>query len=232
MFERIFDRWKKDASGALLLGVIAAASIVTATVAVSFLCAAAFVVALDRYGLVDACLAGAAVFLVATLALLEDLRDLCRPPPTGCAGARSFGAAGSIAARRSAAHPGRASDCPGDWLQAPPPDCCDRRSRFCPCFQAALRGKTPRSQSPQGRAAACTLRRQAPRRRRSPRRTSASRDGRRGEAPSRWQAANSDTEITCVNAVLAYDFGVAPRIPMLRRREGGRCRGAQRPFAF
>jgi len=70
MFERIFDRWKKDASGALLLGVIAAASIVAATVALSFLCAAAFVVALDRYGLVDACLAGAAVFLAATLVLL------------------------------------------------------------------------------------------------------------------------------------------------------------------
>jgi hypothetical protein len=70
MFERISDRWKKDASGALRLGVIAAASIVTATVAVSFLCAAAFVIALDRYGLVDACLAGAGVFLVATMALL------------------------------------------------------------------------------------------------------------------------------------------------------------------
>jgi hypothetical protein len=70
MFERILDRWKKDASGALLLGGIAAAAIVTATLAVSFLCAAAFVVALDRYGLVDACLAGAGVFLVATMALL------------------------------------------------------------------------------------------------------------------------------------------------------------------
>ena len=70
MFERIFDRWKQDARGALLLGVIAAAAIVTATVAVSFLCAAAFVVALDRYGLVDACLAGAGVFLAAALALL------------------------------------------------------------------------------------------------------------------------------------------------------------------
>jgi hypothetical protein len=35
-----------------------------------FLCAAAFVVVLQRYGLVDACLAGAGVFLVATIALL------------------------------------------------------------------------------------------------------------------------------------------------------------------
>jgi len=45
MFERISDRWKKDASGALWLVVIAAASLVAATVTVSFLCAAAFVVA-------------------------------------------------------------------------------------------------------------------------------------------------------------------------------------------
>jgi len=50
--------------------MIAAASLVAATVTVSFLCAAAFVVALERYGLVDACLAGAGVFLVATMALL------------------------------------------------------------------------------------------------------------------------------------------------------------------
>jgi hypothetical protein len=70
MFERISDRWKKDASGALRLGVIAAASLVTATVTLSFLCAAAFVIALQRFGLVDACLAGAGVFLVATMALL------------------------------------------------------------------------------------------------------------------------------------------------------------------
>ncbi|HXE23885.1 MAG TPA: hypothetical protein VN637_03255 [Roseiarcus sp.] len=70
MFDRISDRWKKDAGGALWLVVIAAASLATAAVAVSFLCAAVFVVALDRYGLVAACLAGAGVFLLATLALL------------------------------------------------------------------------------------------------------------------------------------------------------------------
>jgi hypothetical protein len=74
MFDRISDRWKKDASSALWLVVIAAASLVTATVTSSFPCAAAFVVAFDRYGLVDACLAGAGVFLVvflmATIALL------------------------------------------------------------------------------------------------------------------------------------------------------------------
>ena len=74
MFERIADRWRNDARGAarcaLWLAVIASASLVAGTVTVSFLCAAAFVVVLDRYGLVDACLAGAGVFFVATLALL------------------------------------------------------------------------------------------------------------------------------------------------------------------
>jgi hypothetical protein len=66
MFERISDRWKKDASGALRLGVVAVASLVTATVTLSFLCAAAFVIVLQQYGLVDACLAGAGVFLVSS----------------------------------------------------------------------------------------------------------------------------------------------------------------------
>jgi len=49
---------------------LAAACVATATVTLAFLCAAAFVVALNRYGLVDACLAGAAVFLAATLVLI------------------------------------------------------------------------------------------------------------------------------------------------------------------
>ena len=70
MFERLSARWKNDASGALWLLVIATASLVTATVTVGFLCAAAFVIVLQRYGLVDACLAGVGVFLVATIALL------------------------------------------------------------------------------------------------------------------------------------------------------------------
>jgi len=92
MFERISDRWKKDASGAPRLGVIAAASLVTATVTLSFLCAAAFVIALQRYGLVDACLAGAGVFLMATMALVGAYAIRVarrRPPPPGCAGAQA-----------------------------------------------------------------------------------------------------------------------------------------------
>ena len=168
MFERISDRWKKDASGALWLLMIAAASLVAATVTVSFLCAAAFVVAFDRYGLVDACLAGAGVFLVADHGATRDLRDLCRPPPTECAGARSFGAAALIGARRPAGRSGRASDCPGDWLQAAPPDFRDRRGRLCPRFQAAVGGKAPQHEGPQARTAAAP--RQVSRDRRGPRR--------------------------------------------------------------
>ena len=70
MFERIADRWKREASGALLLVSLAAACAATAAVTLAFLCAAAFIAALNRYGLVDACLVGAAVFLAATLVLL------------------------------------------------------------------------------------------------------------------------------------------------------------------
>jgi hypothetical protein len=71
MFGRLSARWKEDASGALWLLVVATTSLVTAMATVGFLCAAAFVIALQRYGLVDACLAGAGVFLVATIALLR-----------------------------------------------------------------------------------------------------------------------------------------------------------------
>ena len=70
MFERISERWRNEASGAMRLLALAAACVATATVTLAFLGAAAFVVALNRYGLVDACLAGAAVFLAATLVLL------------------------------------------------------------------------------------------------------------------------------------------------------------------
>jgi len=63
--------------------MIAAASLVAATVMVSFLCAAAFVVAFERYGLVDACLAGAGVFLVATMALESGLTRFMSPAADG-----------------------------------------------------------------------------------------------------------------------------------------------------
>jgi hypothetical protein len=70
MFERLSDRWRKEAGSAVRLAVIAAAGVAAAGVALAFLSAAAFVAILERYGLVDACLAGAAAFLAVTAVLL------------------------------------------------------------------------------------------------------------------------------------------------------------------
>ncbi len=70
MFERLADRWRKEAGSTVRLAALAAAAVGTAGVALAFLSAAAFVAVFDRYGLVDACLAGAAAFLAATVVLL------------------------------------------------------------------------------------------------------------------------------------------------------------------
>ncbi len=67
MFDGAADRWKKEARRALLLSAIAGACAATAAIALAFICAAAFIAALNRYGLVDACLVGAAIFLAAVL---------------------------------------------------------------------------------------------------------------------------------------------------------------------
>ena len=63
MFENIRDTTRT----ALRLTSLAAAAGVALFITLSFLCAAAFVVVLERYGLVQACLAGAAVFSVVTV---------------------------------------------------------------------------------------------------------------------------------------------------------------------
>lgn len=70
MFDGAADRLKKEARRVLLLSAIAGACTATAAIALAFICAAVFIAALERYGLVDACLVGAAIFLAATLVLL------------------------------------------------------------------------------------------------------------------------------------------------------------------
>jgi hypothetical protein len=70
MFEKVYERWKSDARGTLRLLALATACACAAAVALGFVCAAGFVFALDRYGLVDACLVGATVFVAAALVLL------------------------------------------------------------------------------------------------------------------------------------------------------------------
>ena len=70
MLEGATDRWKAEARGAVVRAALACAAALAGGVALAFLCAAGFVVVLDRYGLVQACLAGAAVFVVVGLVLL------------------------------------------------------------------------------------------------------------------------------------------------------------------
>ncbi len=67
MFARIIDDLKESTGSALRLTSLAAAAALALFVTTSFLCAAAFVLVLDKYGLVQACLAGAAVFFVTSL---------------------------------------------------------------------------------------------------------------------------------------------------------------------
>jgi hypothetical protein len=67
MFARMIDDFKDSAATALRLTSLAAAMALALLVALSFLCAAAFVFVLQRYGLIEACLTGAAVFFVAAL---------------------------------------------------------------------------------------------------------------------------------------------------------------------
>ena len=62
MFQRMIDDFKASTGSALRLTSLAAAIALALFITISFLCAAAFVYVLDRYGLIHACLAGAAVF--------------------------------------------------------------------------------------------------------------------------------------------------------------------------
>jgi hypothetical protein len=67
MFQRLIDDFKDSTGTALRLTSLAAAAAVALLVTTSFLCAAAFVFVLKKYGPVEACLAGAAIFFVVTM---------------------------------------------------------------------------------------------------------------------------------------------------------------------
>jgi hypothetical protein len=64
MFQRLVDDLKDSTGTALRLTSLAAAAALALFITISFLCAAAFVFMLQRYGLVEACLTGAGVFLI------------------------------------------------------------------------------------------------------------------------------------------------------------------------
>jgi len=67
MFQRLIDDIKDSTGNALRMTYLAAAAAVSLFVTTSFLCAAAFVAVLQKYGLIEACLAGAGVFFAVTL---------------------------------------------------------------------------------------------------------------------------------------------------------------------
>ena len=67
MFQRMIDDFKRSVATSMQLTSLAAAMAFTLFVTVVFLCAAGFVYVLQSYGLIAACLAGAAAFFVVTL---------------------------------------------------------------------------------------------------------------------------------------------------------------------
>lgn len=67
MFGRIIDDLKESAGTAARLTSLAAAAAFALLITLSFLCAALFVYMLQKYGPIEACLAGAGMFFVVTL---------------------------------------------------------------------------------------------------------------------------------------------------------------------
>ena len=67
MFQRLIDDFKDSTGTALRLTSLAAAAAVALLVTTSFLCAAAFVFVLQKYGPIYACLTGAGIFFMVTM---------------------------------------------------------------------------------------------------------------------------------------------------------------------
>src|SRR5436190_19910098 len=67
MLQRLIDDFREQSGSALRLSLLAAAAAVALFITASFLCAAGFVVVLERYGLTQACLAGSALFFMVTM---------------------------------------------------------------------------------------------------------------------------------------------------------------------
>ena len=67
MFARMIDDFKDQTGTALRLTSLAAATALALFVTTSFLCAAAFMFMLQKYGPIEACLTGAGIFFVVTL---------------------------------------------------------------------------------------------------------------------------------------------------------------------
>jgi hypothetical protein len=67
MFARMIDDFKESTAASLRLASLAGAAALALFITISFLCAAAFVYVLQTYGLIEACLTGAGIFLFVAL---------------------------------------------------------------------------------------------------------------------------------------------------------------------
>jgi hypothetical protein len=67
MLQRMIDDVRASTGTALRQTSLAAMAAIALFITTAFLCAAAFIAVLDRYGPVEACFAGAAIFFVVTL---------------------------------------------------------------------------------------------------------------------------------------------------------------------
>jgi hypothetical protein len=66
MFQRMIDDLKDSTGATLRMTSLALATAIALFITTCFLCAAAFMFVLQKYGAIEACLAGAAVFFVVT----------------------------------------------------------------------------------------------------------------------------------------------------------------------
>ena len=80
MFQRMIDDFRDSVATSVRLTSLMAAMAVTLFITLAFLCAAGFVYVLQNYGLIQACLAGAAMFFVVTLivACFYMARNTCK----------------------------------------------------------------------------------------------------------------------------------------------------------
>jgi hypothetical protein len=67
MFQRIIDDFKESTGTALRLTSLAVAAAIALFITTAFLCAAAFILVLNKYGPVEACFTGAVIFFAVTL---------------------------------------------------------------------------------------------------------------------------------------------------------------------
>ncbi len=73
MFEKIYDRLRREVRSAVILFALATACLAAAAIAAGFLCAAGFIYALNQLGPIYACLIAFGVFWFGTVVLLAIL---------------------------------------------------------------------------------------------------------------------------------------------------------------